>query len=458
MRKESRMGISGRMAAWLCIGALGFAQQARAEDEQRKHNPSENVEQPCGEGEADEPCTLGNAERRQLVDDIYEYSYRVRVGQGNYDFITLHRVVREAGQWSPVRTAKSVFLVHGDALGFRGAFLSSAASQGAPPGHSIAVFLARQGVDVWGMDQRWVHVPSGMTDFTFMKDWNLGVHARDVGIGLTLARGWRAYTGNGAARMVLLGWSRGATVSYAYLNAETQRPQEKRHVSGFIPVDMAYTLAPGATQERQAACQTHAALAQAQAAGQYEGGMLGLTLQGIAGLAISQPAAPSSVLPGSSNREVALLFGSATHAFQMPPVIPAYHWTGGQFSAEGLPTGLVWTAERFFFDTLTQASPYQSIGEQVDTFAMWCGAPDVPYDDHLAQVKVPVLYVGAAGGVGHYGLHSLSLLGSTDVSTHVVKYLPDVYRAVDYGHADLFLANNAASVVWAPILDWVQRH
>ncbi|WP_147332855.1 hypothetical protein [Archangium gephyra] len=446
------------MAAWLCMGALGFAQQARADDERWGRQNTESLEQPCGEGEADEPCTLGNAERRQLADDIFEYTYRVRVGPGAYDIITLHRVVRELGPWSPMRTVKSMFLVHGDALGFRGAFLSSAASPAVPAGQSIAVFLARKGVDVWGIDLRWVHVPAGTTDFSFMKDWNLGLHARDVGTGLSLARGWRAYTGNGAGRMTLLGWSRGATVSYAYLNGETQQPQDKRHVSGFIPVDMAYTFAPGATQERQAACQTHAALAQAQASGQYEGGMLGLTLQGLAGLAINQPAAPSSILPGSTNRQVALLFGSATHAFQNPPVIPAYHWIGGQFSAEGLPTGFSWTAESFFFDTLTQASPYQSIGEQVDTLAMWCGAPDVPYDDNLAQVRVPVLYVGAAGGVGGYGLHSLSLLGSADVSTHVVQRLPAMYRAVDYGHADLFLASDAQSTVWAPILDWVQRH
>jgi len=460
MKKNSRMSISSRMAAWLCIGALGFAPQAHAGNTGWERRHPEALDQSCGDDftDTDEPCTMGNAERRQLVDDIYEYSYRVRVGPGAYDIITLHRVVRELGQWSPVRTAKSVFMVHGDALGFRGAFLSSAGSAAVAPGHSIAVFLAQRGVDVWGIDQRWVHVPAGTTDFSFMKDWNLGLHARDVRTGLSLARGWRAYTGNDAGRMVLMGWSRGATVSYAYLNAETQQPPDKRHVSGFIPVDMAYTFAPGATQERQAACQTHAALAQAQAAGQYEGGQLGATLQFIGSLAIAQPGNPSPLLPGYTNRQVALLFGAATHAFQNPPVIPAYHWTGGQFSAEGLPTGLSWTAERFLFDTLTQASPYQSIGEQVDTLAMWCGAPDVPYDDHLALVRVPVLYVGAAGGTGGYGLHSLSRLGSPDVSSLVVQRFPDIYRAVDYGHSDLFLAADAPTTVWAPILDWVQRH
>lgn len=452
------MRIPGRMAAWLCIGALGFAQQALAEDARWERWHTESLEEPYGDGETDEPYTMGSVERRQVVDDIFEYSYRVRVGSGTHDVITLHRVVREAGQWSPVRTVKSVFLVHGDALGFRGAFLSSAASQAVSPGHSLAVFMARRGVDVWGIDLRWVNVPSGTTDFSFMKDWNLGTHARDVGIGLSLARGLRAYTGNGNGRMALLGWSRGATVSYAYLNGETQQPPDKRHVSGFIPVDMPYTFAPEAVRERDAACQTYKALADAQASGQYEGGQLGLTLQGVASLAITQPTAPSAILTGGTNREMALLFGAATHAFQAPAVIPGYHWTGGQFSAVSLPTALSWTRERLFFDTLVQAAPYQSIGEQVDTFAMWCGAPDVPYDDHLAQVTVPVLYVGAAGGAGGYGLHSLSLLGSTDVCSLVVKRFPDMYRAVDYGHVDLMLADDAPAAVWTPILDWVQRH
>ncbi|HEX8437620.1 MAG TPA: hypothetical protein VF697_21110, partial [Archangium sp.] len=117
-----------------------------------------------------------------------------------------------------------------------------------------------------------------------------------------------------------------------------------------------------------------------------------------------------------------------------------------------------WTHERFFLEGLTQASPFQSIGEQVETFAMWCGALDVPYDDFLSEVRVPVLYVGAAGGVGRYGFHSLTQLGSKDVTRYVVQRLPDTARAFDYGHADLLLAENAPKDVWAPILDWVQRH
>jgi hypothetical protein len=221
---------------------------------------------------------------------------------------------------------------------------------------------------------------------------------------------------------------------------------------------MAYSFAPGDVAERQAACDSYAAFAQFQAAGMYEGGQVGLLLQTIGGLTLTSPDAGSPVFSGFTNRQVGLVTGAATWMLQNPVIMPGYHWTGGQFSAAGVPTGLSWTRERFFSESLTQSAPYQSIGEQVETLAMWCGAPDLPYDDYLRQVTVPVLYVGAAGGVGRYGFHSLTQLGSTDVTRYVVQRRSDSERALDYGHADLWLADDASTWVWAPILDWMQRH
>ncbi len=461
------MRIPNRVAAWLCVSVLGMGPWAHAEDESSAWELPSLLEESCGErsdaegdgaeGGAIEPCRMGSIERRHVFEDVFEYSYRVRVGSGAYDFITLHRVVREGAPGVPLRTPKSVFLVHGDVWGFRGAFLGSMASGAVPRQQSFAVFLARRGVDVWGIDLRWVNVPPGTTDFSFMKGWNLGLHARDVGTGLMLARGTRASEGSGGRRMVLLGWSRGATVSYAWLNEEARVPLEKRQVSGFIPVDMAYKFAPEDEALRQSACQSHATLARDQAAGLYEGGALGQALQGIGTLAILQPQSFSSLL-GFTNRQVALVTGAATFTLQSPAIIPSYHFTGGQFDLVGIPTGLSWTRERFYFDTLLQASPYQSLGEQVDTAALWCGTGDLPYDDHLSEVIVPVLYVGGAGGMGRYGLHTLSLLGSRDVSSLVVRRFPDAARVLDYGHSDLFLADDAEATVWTPVLQWLERH
>ena len=80
----------------------------------------------------------------------------------------------------------------------------------------------------------------------------------------------------------------------------------------------------------------------------------------------------------------------------------------------------------------------------------------MPYDDHLAEVKAPVLYVGARGGFGEYGVYSTTLLGSRDVTTHVVTLLPE--QPLDFGHSDLFWADNARTEVWEPIYNWVHSH
>jgi hypothetical protein len=36
---------------------------------------------------------------------------------------------------------------------------------------AIAIYLAKNDIDVWGMDYRWALVPEDTTDFRFMKKW-----------------------------------------------------------------------------------------------------------------------------------------------------------------------------------------------------------------------------------------------------------------------------------------------
>ena len=59
---------------------------------------------------------------------------------------------------------------------------------------------------------------------------------------------------------------------------------------------------------------------------------------------------------------------------------------------------------------------------------------------------------------GEFGVYSTSLLGSTDVTALVVNKVPAAQRVIDFGHADLFLANDAQALVWQPILSWLQAH
>lgn len=426
------------------------------------------------EGDFEKPdFAAWGAKRTPLFGDVASYRFRVRVGASEHDAITLYRVVREDAPWRPARAQRAVFMVHGDSWGFEAAFLSSVGSAHVPVDHSLAAFLAKEGVDVWGMDMRWVGVPAQTTDFSFMAGWTLGTHAQDVGVGLELARKVRAATGSARGSMHLLGWSRGAAVGYAYVNAESQRPRGLRRADGFIPMDMVVDYAPEDAEVQDWACQRYTALKSAKEAGRVEGGLLGpapgITLQLIGQLAAAAPDAPSPLLPDDvfgpgtgrpTNRQAAIVSAAATGALLAPlkPLTPGYHLMAGQLGANGLPDSLVFTREGYLFEYAQRAAPYQSFNEVVETEAWACGLEDVPYDDHLGDVTVPVLYVGAAGGVGRYGEHILEKLGSRDVSTLLIRTRPEAERALDFGHADLFLADDARQRVWEPLLRWVRRH
>jgi hypothetical protein len=458
----------------LCVSLASLAMGCGAESLELPDAPEQVGEQAEAlEAEAWVDGDAGDTTRQPLSDGVAHYRRRVRVGEGPHDFITLHRVVREDAPWRPVRANRAVFMVHGDGWGFDAAFLSSVGSAYVPAGRSLAAFLAREGVDVWGIDLRWVGVPLDTQDFSFMKDWTLGTHAQDVGTGLRLARKARKAGGGARGSMHLLGWSRGAAVGYAYMNQEARLPPGQRRVDGFIPVDMVVRYAPEHAQQQAWACERHAVLSAARAAGRVEGGLLGpapgVMLQAIGQLATLAPNAPTPLLPDDvfgpgtgrpTNRMVAIVSAAATGALLAPlqPITPGYHLMGGKLDATLLPAALAFISqEGYLYEYARRSAPYQSFNEVVETEAWACGL-DVPYDDHLAQVTVPVLYVGAAGGVGHYGEHGLTLLGSQDTTTLIVRTLPEAARALDYGHADLFLADDATERVWKPLLQWVRTH
>lgn len=58
--------------------------------------------------------------------------------------------------------------------------------------------------------------------------------------------------------------------------------------------------------------------------------------------------------------------------------------------------------------------------------------------------------------VGILDNYSTTLLGSKDVTTHIVSLLPE--QPLDFGHTDLFWADNAQTVAWEPIYNWVRTH
>ena len=116
---------------------------------------------------------------------------------------------------------------------------------------------------------------------------------------------------------------------------------------------------------------------------------------------------------------------------------------------------LRFTDEALAADWFAAAPPWQAMAELADGDAMWCG--DEPsLADHLEDVTVPVLYVGAAGGFGDDGLYTTAQLGSTDVTTRVVRTREPGDEVEDIGHGDLVLGRDAPTQVWGPVADWLR--
>src|SRR5918999_3175833 len=379
-------------------------------------------------------CVAGSLDRRVLSGDVVEYTFDLILGSGPYDVVGMHRVVRETAPFQPAPTDESLLMVHGDIWGFRAAFLVD-------PVHNLPVFLAQNGVDVWGIDQRWVRVPPSETSFTFMADWGFQHDIQDLYVALSVARGVRLFTGNGFDRMDLLGWSRGGQIGYVYLNAETQVPPGLRNVDGFIPVDI--YLKTNIPDRVEAACRRSAIQEAQHAAGTFQNST-GVLVQTIAFLATVDPAGASPIFPGLTNYQAALLVGEATFILQTPDEpMPFYHLVGGTFlpgpapSGLPIPTGLLYSAEADWVAALAGASAFQPTRQLADAELVMCEQQDVPFDDHLAEIDNPILYVGAGGGFGDSGIYTTTLLGSTDVTTHVVSLTPPAARLFDFGHSDL---------------------
>ncbi len=404
--------------------------------------------------------TLDSTERRQLVDDIYEYSVILAVGPGPHDRIGLHRVVRERAAWQPITNTKGIMLLHGQASNFRSAFLPHGATSSMTPEQSMAVYLARRDIDVWGIDLRWALVPDDTSDFSFMQSWGVALEAQDTRLALAVARAARGLSGSGFGKMLLGGHSSGGFLTYAVANLETQRPVWARHVGGIIPMEMIYVFAPEEEGQRNAACVRYAAFRDLYDSGTYHDASP-QDSKAIAYLAQVAPDEQSPILPDFTNEQVFIFATGATYATYAPPLepySPFYHYLAATFDELGVPLGLQFAMATAVLDVAMTVPSYATVASNLDIEATLCGALDLPFDDHLAQITVPVLYVGAAGGMSSYALYTTTLLGSTDVTTRFIELYPPEYAMVDFGHADLLWAVNAADLAWDAIADWILAH
>lgn len=394
-------------------------------------------------------CQLQGQSRVGLGSGVSEYNYLLRVGPGPHDLIGLHRVVQTSRSGVPYRTPHAVMFVHGDIWGFDPAFAGKLGGPHRAP--NVATWLAARGVDVWGIDLRWILVPASTQDRSFMRSWDSSMDVRDIRVATTVERGIRGLTGSGSGRTALLGWSRGGFLVYAYVNYESHLPARLRNVDALIPADTVLKFAPQFEKFRQNSCVYYRDDKQAEAEGFYAADQRVFIRLG--GLALKDPTAKSPFIPSLTNRQTALLVGAGAS----PSFNPWYHFVAGIFNSAGIPNQLSYTPAARLFAFFRWASPFEAIGDLVDSFRVWCGKPD-PLVDNLRAVHVPVLYLGAAGGFGVVGSYSPHVLGSSDISQVIVRLRPVGQEAYDFGHVDLWQASNAPQLAWAPLLSWLRSH
>lgn len=393
---------------------------------------------------------IQHVDRTVLGKDVVHYRYDVTVGPGKFDRIRLHRVVREKHPWQPIHTVTGLLMLGGLPNSVEMIFIEPLISPAAAWDHAITVFLAKKNIDVWAMDYRWALVPAKTKNFKFMKEWGLERDVDDAQIALSLARMIRGVTGQGFGKMHLLGFSYGVQVAYPVANQETQLPRSLRNVKGLIPVDDAITY-PSDHPFHIAACDLIPQLQAVLDGGVYNEDNSGV--KQIGDLARSAPDDPSPFADGFTNYQFALFAGASGDPQQL-----YWHFVGGIFNEAGITTGLQYTDPWLWIDVLRAVPPYNPVRIDLEYNKVYCYDVMAPFDDHLGEITLPILYVGSGGGTGEGGYYAVTRTASTDTTKFIVQLHPDDERALDFGHVDLFAAKHAKTLVWQPILDWLVAH
>ncbi|MDB4584687.1 hypothetical protein N9164_16170, partial [Draconibacterium sp.] len=374
--------------------------------------------------------------RSELRDNVAYYKFDVRLGHGKYERITLHRLVRENVPYRPAKTKGNIFMVHGANQNFRDIYLEVGAID-VTPKTSIAMYLASNGIDVWGIDLGWTRVPEEETDFSFMKDWGIDREVDDILKGMAVARLIRGITKQGFERMNLLGFSYSIGLVYVAASRETQEHRVKRDIEGIIPVDGDLIYDPQDNVAVDLCC----ANAQNSKTNLDNGIYSSKSETSIFGqLAAASPDDPSPIFPGLTNFQAALFLGASTYELGGFPN-SYWHFVAGVYD-NGIPVDLAYTSTERWIQLLAQihAGPYMPEKAAYEYSTCECNAENSTLDDHLGDIYIPVLYMGS-GGVGTQGYYTVDQLGSQDVTKHLVSLNAD--PTLDFGHGDLFLADNA---------------
>ncbi|ATB33048.1 hypothetical protein [Melittangium boletus] len=381
--------------------------------------------------------------REHVTDDIYHYQFDLRVGSTPNARVRIHRVVRELSPWQPRPTPHAVMLLHGDFANFVTNFVPSlGAPASSAPG--LAPYLVSRGIDTWGVDRRWT-LPTADGDISDLGGMGVDQALEDTAVALAFARATRTLTDRDPGRIVLGGFSHGAQLTYAYAAADG------RHVSAIAALDIYYDISPEDADLRDFACANAAAERDALAQGVTDSSNSLFITAGL--LARSSPDERSPVFPSYTNRGVLLTLAGLT--YWLAPYTPVYHLSAPLLDAHGDVTGLRESSENRVSAWFASAPPHQSMREAADFDDIWCGTSPRPA---LANIRVPLFYLGAAGGFGDRGLYSTTRVSSTDVTTLVVHRFGPERVAEDFGHGDLLYAEDAPVLAWEPFAKWLLHH
>ena len=390
--------------------------------------------------------------RELLGGDVYHYGFVVRVGDTANAKLHLHRVVRERTPWRPHATAGAAMLLHGDFGTFATSF---APTLGTPPSTAsgMAVYLAQRGLDIWGFDRRWTQASAEGADLSDFGDMGMAAEIDDIGRALAFVRAVRVATGAGADRLTLVGFSRGGQLAYAYTAQEAGRPGWQRHVKALVPLDVYAELSPADDALRQSAC-----IRRDKARADLDSGVVDAPngfLIDTGARALTAPDDPSPTFPGMTNRGALFTVLGQTYFFFQP--VPVYHLAAPVLEGD-VVTALRESPEDVTATWFAGATPHQSLREVAEGDALWCGEAPLPVAVALDRIRVPFFYLGAAGGFGDHGLYSTTRVGSTDVTTLVVRRFGADREAEDFGHGDLLYAGDAPTLAWQPLASWILQH
>lgn len=389
-------------------------------------------------------CQVLQVSREELQKQIVHYKALVKVGPGDFDVIAVHRLVREPHENVSVHTVGSFFFIHGSSENF---LLMMMTLHG-----GLGVFLAQHNIDVWGIDLRNVQIPANVTDLSFGREWGLDLQIKDVMLATRIARWARLFTGQGSGGIILGGHSSGGSLTFAVANAEAVLPKHHRDVIGIVPVDALYKLPPEATDQIAFSCSVEATYRDAVSSGFFFFDNFGSI--DMAKLARTDPNGASPYQPPLTNLQYLMENAGALFFFPLYPFHPfavvrngSGIAVGGRYSSS---TDIVATFEIVPFYAIPNAA-------SADGFGVSCPTSNSPYDDNLGEIRVPVLYIGAAGGFGKLTEYTTQLVGSPDITKIMMQTLPDADSQNDFGHMEPFTASQSRELVWQPLHSWIVK-